>query len=258
MSESAGTSHFEVEPELMRSAPRRIRLRKPIPRAQLGCVAIFFLPFVCAGIFVLSSTIDETAACEWGREVDGRVLQLSDYEEEDSGYSVTYAYRLDDREYTNRSSVAYDSRNVFTPGNIVSVKVSPFLPGRRSVLPDSGRIKGRLTLGWVWSLGWNGILAAILGAVTYARRLSRRLIETGIPVVGIITDKKKAIHSDSTVFTVNYEFLASGSNATLEGEEKVVQSEWESVHIGDTRTVVYLREYPARNALYCFSAYKAV
>jgi hypothetical protein len=86
--------------------------------------------------------------------------------------------------------------------------------------------------------------------------LERKLVRSGVPAAGKITSKYRSRGLRGGVgYSVKYEFLTD-SGERIEEDRVVNGPRYDSVHEGQTLTILYDRHHPRKNVIYKLAAYR--
>jgi hypothetical protein len=253
------TPEYSIEPELQHS-PRMIRRR-----GTRGYGTVFsqliIIPLVVLTLFMLLWAMHMTVVRLAGPIVPCRITERSiKYDEHGKALRyLNFRYSLDGREYSERELVESATYNRITLPTSAQVQVSPLWPGHDSILLLPGRN--------VWANVWGlGITSLIMGAgvtamswyifVIPARR--RRLMLSGVPVRGHITDKEHFEGRRTQSFLLYYEYQTEAAPAPLLGRQSVRRSDFNAARVGDACTILYDRENPAFSLIYQYGDYEVI
>lgn len=248
-----------VEPELLQSKPRRIRMRNARrTRIAMRWLAVFCFPFVLVGLFILYHAVHGTYGVLDGKTAPG---QIDGYDaDEDGGAILRYRFQFCGTEYTAEDRYPRETR--LPQGSAISVRFDPSAPGHdsKAILPgDSAGQLGLANTEWTIGLTWNSVLILITVFVQKALRKHRHLYTHGDVAVGKITEKV-VTWDEGASYRLKYEFtpLAVGltSRPIQQDVESVSEAEWNSVQEGEIVSVLYDPQRPRNSLLYRFGLYQ--
>lgn len=254
-------STHTVEPELLGTLPRMVRRKKR--HAGPGCIRIFILPHVIAGIGMIAYFLFLAYMAAAGEEVTGRVVAASEGTDDDGDpvYTLEYRYRAGGGDYRGSSTVSCETYGRLSDGGVVRVVTFPPAPGVGSDIAGEEGHAGRLLLVSFFALFWNGILSVFVWQAWIAPALHRRLYRLGRPAAGTVTGKNVLAGDDASTHILHYRFAAGGEAGTpemVEGKMAVRQEDYAEVREGERLTVLYAPGRPRRSVLYRFGEYEAV
>lgn len=263
----------QIEPELRSGPPRRARRRGA---RGMGTVfsQYFLIPVVALALAMPLWTVHMALVRAFGPRVQGSIVERyrePDRETGDWRHYLRYRAAIGGKEVIQRELVDRESFLAAPIGTTVPLKLSPLLPGFDSVL----LVPGRQVWGIVWGLGFASlIMVAGGGALVWfiyvlpARR--RRLVISGVAVVGRVVDKTKAVSTKSQSYALHYEYLpvhgaspmaslpnnVNETDAQLRGRQDVRADEWEVAQVGDKVTVLYDESVPRFSVLYRYADFE--
>lgn len=257
-----------IEPELLRPTPRPIR-RRVGKGCETGCLRLFILPHMCAGVFFIIMALHNSLVLIAGQTVQARVLEHTTSHGKSTTYRIRSAYVWDGREYENQASVSSSQYYSLSDGDTVAIKLLPIVP-RHGVLVAPGASYFTLFgLPWLMAVFWNGVLSLFVYAAYIVPIIHKRIVSRGVPTRGRIIDKR-TVSGKSTSYYVKYEFEPGTSltgdsawetrvsAAPLRREMSVSNMFWQQAGIGDEVTVLYIPNKPKMSLIYRFAEYEVV
>ncbi len=188
--------------------------------ASYGCVLLFFIPFLLVGFLFLAFGIK--SLYEWqqlttegvttrGKFIDRRISTDSD---NDTTYSVTFQFGLDNHTYIVEQSVDSGTYSRAETGTVVDVV---YVPDN----PELARIAGTETspgdaFVLVFSLCWNGFVWLVVLATVSSWRKMRALQRSGQITRGeVVACKGRSSSKGRYVITVQYRFSPPDGGAMI-------------------------------------------
>jgi hypothetical protein len=186
----------------------------------MGCIVLFLIPFVLAGLFILVFTVSTWAT--WlsfssnARPAIGLVTGKEiDDDGEDTTYYVEYSYSASgDRTFSGRASVNHESYNQLAKGEQIAVE---YLANNQS----SSRLAGENHIAMplfltAFSLIWNGFIGVVFTAIIGGARKARRLRAEGqLRPAEIISYKAELDSDDDLMVSLEYRLITPEGRAIL-------------------------------------------
>ncbi|MBX0327729.1 DUF3592 domain-containing protein [Oscillochloris sp. ZM17-4] len=198
-------------------------------RMGAGCMVAFFIPFVLAGMVMLSLTFSSWAS--WlsfqanarpaTAVVTGKVI---DDGGEDTAYYLDYRYTTsDDRRFDGRASVSRDRYNALVVGEPLSIEYL-------SDDPATSRVAAENHLGMplfltAFSLFWNGFILVVIYVIISRGRYERQLRAEGQLAPAEIIDYTAYLDSDNDLNVAIEYRLRAPDGHTVSGRYERVRNE---------------------------------
>lgn len=220
---------------------------QPLDSARgMGCLMLFFIPFIIAGIGVLAFAFVQWNNW-WQLEQSGQVTRatvidrwISTDSEDGDSYHVEYSYVVNDRAYEGQSSVNWERYNQLEPGVTVDVLYAATNPAITSLSIDNTPFLPIFLT--VFAIFWNGIVLFMVGLPLHQRGKQNRLRRDARPLPGTVIESKNWEDSDDDyTFRIRYEFRTPGGK-TLTGTEQRTDNSRRGQRLpqpGETVTVAY-------------------
>jgi hypothetical protein len=139
----------------------RGQVEKPAPEHGLGCMMVFLLPFVLAGVMVAGWAV--TQWCEWallsysGATTTGSFVGREIKESDDStSYYLSYGYIVDDHRFTRKDRVSYETYR--QAGVDVPIQVLYYTSDPSLATVDLNYQTNDRTFATIFALFWNGFV----------------------------------------------------------------------------------------------------
>ncbi len=256
----------EIEPELQRPAPRRIKRRAGHPNVG-GCVQIFLLPHTLVGLFLPLYLLFLLCLATFGIDSPGHVLSTNSYMSTGKSphmvYDVRYSFKVNGIEHTNETSVPADKFGELHEGSPVTARYLAGMPDTHPVLTGPG-FAPYSELGFViiFTIFWDMFVGFVAWTVYVVPVVNRNLVVSGVPAVGRVVDKKMNIGSKTTSCVVTYEFVPERVGiqqaSPITGKTTVTSADYSLVREGEPVTILYKRDQPKTNLLYKGAEFEAV
>lgn len=263
---------YQIEPELLRPAPRPIRRRAGRP-AFVGCFVLLIMPHTIVGLFMLMGLIQSLIGLFLGPVVPATVVAHNTTHSSKGGtsYHLRLSYDVYGDHEERDCTVGSDAYNRIEDGAAIEVK----LMNRPRLLPGiqmAGAVPlfsptaplGAVAAQAGFTLFWDGIVGVFLYILLVLPWLYRSLVINGVPVEGRITGKKVQ-SGKSTTYYLLYEFtpLPSGlptmdSLQPLRSKMTVRSQEYHRAQEGERVTVLYREGRPKLSVLYEYGDYEVV
>ncbi|MBX3083636.1 MAG: DUF3592 domain-containing protein [Anaerolineae bacterium] len=200
------------------------RADKPARDAGTGCMMLFLLPFVVAGLVITTWTVlqwrDWLVLSLSGANTKGYFTDRSISEGDDStSYFVNYRYVVDDREYTRKDQVSYATYEQAASDAPIQVLYFTGDPGIATL--DLNYARDLRTFLTIFSLFWDGFVGLIFFGGVYSVITNRRLAQNGHVIFGEITHITSRYDSDNDYYIeVKYRFYSPFSGKYIDAKHK--------------------------------------
>lgn len=262
-------SEFTFEPELLETAPRRVKFRDGY---KAGCgmwgIRIIMLPHTIIGVgflvLAVGTTLQFFAVALLGTNCEGKIVKKDDSRsvKKSPRYYLLYEFTLDERIHTGEVQVDVEQFRAVNEGDPISVRAW-------DVLPDRGqwpRVSGHwqiLSIGetWIPALFWNGVLSFFIWHMYVRPWRQRCLVRSGVPTAGIVRRVTEQQHKGSKSYRIEYEYAAipldDTVSRTFKGRTTSTVKGAELAKEGDLITILYFPNKPHRSVAYRYADYRA-
>lgn len=248
----------EVEPELLRPAPRDVRR---VRGKGQGCVLLFILPHTLAGLFMLAWAIHVSLTLLLGQTVQARVTNYTSHRGSKGSmtYHVEYLYNWHDGPHTASAQVNASEYRSVPVGALMPVRIMPFTPGLGSVPQLPGFSPGKkLGFHWLFALFWNGIVGVFWLIIFVLPRRERALVQRGLAVRGQVIEKERVTSNKRPAWKVRYAFLPFNQTVPQEGRYTVPLAQADELEVGDWLSVLHDAGNPRRSVPYRLAQWEVV
>ncbi|HEY3329941.1 MAG TPA: DUF3592 domain-containing protein [Capsulimonadaceae bacterium] len=265
MDEQQPLNVHTIEPELLRPAPRKIR-KRPGHTNAMGCVQVFIIPHMLIAVGLIGYFLMVLAILLLGTQSTGHVVATRTYwpsgKSPHQVYEATVRYMVDGREYENAEKVPASVYPTLVEGTRVKVQYLAAAPDLHPILIEpqyeAYKQEGGLV---VFALIWCSVMGVIGWSIYVLPVLYKRLIISGKPVIGIVTDKR-AIQGKGTTYSVKYEFgterTSYQSDSQIASKMVVNANDYYATRIGESVTVLYDERRPKINLIYRCADFEAI
>ncbi|MBI3724798.1 DUF3592 domain-containing protein [bacterium] len=209
---------FLLYPENEAFAKGEPGARPRVDAGENGCLALFLLPFVVAGVVIVVLAARElwtTALLETrGVEAAARVLSREVVQDDGASYCVTYAFSPGEAELTRRESVSEKFYGEHFEGAGLTVCYLPDDPAVSRISPIS-LVPALLVA--VFALFWSALVGGLFFATGRALVRARRLVRAGRLVPGRVLSCASWDSEGDLWIKLRYE-LESPSGFTVAGD----------------------------------------
>jgi len=200
------------------------RADKPARDASTGCMLLFLIPFVAAGIAITSWTFIQWR--DWlvlslsGANAKGYFTDRTISEGEDStSYYVYYHFVVDDRDYTRKEQVSYATYE--QAASDAPIQVLYFTGDPTIATLDLNYARDMRTFLTIFSLFWDGFVGLIFFGGIYTVITNKRLAQNGHVIFGEITHITSRYDSDNDYYIeVKYRFYSPYSGSYINAQHK--------------------------------------
>lgn len=238
-----------IEPELRGATPRRVSYTAGTQAARTLCVVLLVGVTWLVGWLGARDIGDLNALLGHGMTTTAHVTDKHEHHGKSTSYSLDYSFTVDGEEVDSNESIShytYDYTNIGDPIDVTYLPEQPQTHRVGAVTRDRVDIQ---RTEWQWGdFAAAGIMGLILLAVELNYRGHRRLLETGVPVRGEVTDRSM-VRGKSTTYYLYYEF--PGPLQTQTNKITVSRFVFDSNPPGEDLTVLYDPAKPTYNRPYC-------
>jgi uncharacterized protein DUF3592 len=239
--------------------PRSARLR-PEAWDRVFLLRIFCLPFVAAGIFFVFKILETPVTRLLGHDAMARIVQVQPYFRGADGrrFDVAFSYDV-------WPGVRVEGYGIIDTAGGPPPVVGQNVPIRLLVvgswycaeLRDEPRgISAYVCMG-LFATVWCGIVLLLTMFAWLGPIFRKQLIREGKAATGVITSKEKRSGRRNTYYGIHYRYQISTGEKQV-GKERVSLPLFEQLVEGQTVTVIYDMQKPARSAVYEASDYEVV
>jgi hypothetical protein len=198
--------------------------------ASYGCVLLFFIPFLAAGLFFLAFGLN--SLYQWqqlttegvttrAKFIDRRISSDSD---NDTTYHVTFQFGLDNRTYVVEQNVDSDIYSRAETGVVVDVVYVPHNPTLAKIAGTEASPAEAFVL--VFSLCWNGFVWLVVLSTISSRRKHRALERGGQLTRGeVVACSGRSGSKGAYILTVEYRFSAPDSGEMLSHKQTATRND---------------------------------
>ncbi len=249
MAVNFGETDSAVEPELRGQMPRRVRYTF---RAQ--ATRLFVLCLLLGGVGLITSlsvqdTGELTRLAASGIRTTGRITGKHTSGHKNTTYYLDYSYTANGRAESGEETVSSSDFRQANAGDSVLVTYLPDDPTVHRVgVVDEARVTHARTL---WALGTLGaalVLGLLLVATEANFRNHRALLETGVAVMGRLTNRYVTRGNKSNSYYIQYEF--DGPAGPVSGKASVGRSLYDQTSPGTPTTILYDPAKPSNSRPY--------
>lgn len=252
---------YALEPELQRS-PRKVRRRGTHGFGTVFSQWVIMPPLIALTLFIMAWGAHLVIVRASGPIVRCKITERyrkDDGEDHKTLNHLSYRYEVAGKPFVGHEVVEEDVYRQVKNQSAMQVQVSPIFPGRDSLLLTPGRN----IWGEVWTVGIASVLmvAGLLAVGWYLYIVpskGAKLISHGLPVRGVLMDKKQIIGYKSVWNDLYYEYQPGGSEDMCAGCQSVRKSDWDTATVGEAYTVLYDPQNPQQSVLYQYADYRAV
>ncbi len=252
---------YALEQEL-RHTPRKVKRRGTHGFGTVFCQWILVPLLMAMTLWMTLWSVHLAIVRASGPIVPCQIVnRYTEYDKEDrkTRHYLIYRYTASGQQHTERELV---EQNVYEQQPLQStlrVQISPIWPGHDSALIAPGNNI------WedVWTLGSASIIL-IAGMVAMSWFIyivpskGPKLISHGVPVRGVLTDKKQSVGHETVLNDLYYEYQPNGSAEVLVGCQRVQQLDWDGANVGENYTVLVDPQNMQQSVLYQYADYQAI
>lgn len=197
---------------------------KPAPEPAVGCMLLFLVPFVLAGVLITGWTVvqwrDWVVLTNSGANTTGYFTDFSSSEGDDSTtYHASYRYVVDDYEYIHKEQISYD---VYRRGEVGGSTQVLYFTGDPNIatLDLSGGNRLRVFLS-IFMLCWDGFIGLLFLGNIHSIMTNNQLAKTGRVTFGQIVALRSHYDSDNDLqIEVDYTFNSPTSGKLIQAKHK--------------------------------------
>lgn len=183
-----------------------------------------------------------------------------------SSNNVVYRYNVNGLEREGTESVDSEIYNRIENGqNTIPIGLTRNPLDGAYVVTIPGNDTFLIVFGAVWCTVWCGAIGSIAWFSCSPALLSTKLVRSGIPAEGTITNTEIVLGSKrSRIPTIEFEYDAKYDDGGLrrskkfKGKMKLSQKQFAEAHTGDIVTVLYDEKKPQRSVVYKFADHVAI
>jgi hypothetical protein len=227
--------------------PRKIRPETTGARLGSGCLKLFFLPFLFAGIALLLALASRLAVSFVGTSTTAEVRGLR----ETSGSKGSKNYQVDYRFTPPGAAEAVNSTSQIDKSDylkmkaeetsLVPIRYLPFLPNWSSnYIPLGHRLPPYTLFTIFFAVVWVGFVVTIYYLVVIRASKLRRVLETGLEATGTLTEiisGRLPKNSSYNMSRIRFSYIVGGE--TYQRVQNVPEGKMSGVVVGDDLRVTY-------------------
>jgi hypothetical protein len=222
---------FLLQPSSMAYLLGKASIGAAVNSLSAGCGALFLLPFIAIGVFVVF-----LAVSEWRNyhilNTTGQITQglytgrhyTTDDDDGGTTYYAEYQYEVAGTPYYGSHSVSYELYNRVEKGGGVNILYAPSNPGLARIDGTNDvSMPAFLTL---FALLWNGISWGIFGSIIVSHRRDRELARDGQLVRGELVSASGQTGSKGKYYvTARYRFQPPDSGEPIVRNQTALRSD---------------------------------
>jgi hypothetical protein len=217
------------------------KISRPIKFGNgMGCVLVFLIPFICAGVFMTALTINEWRIWNTlrndGIAVDAIVIDrdTSTDSDGDRSYYLTYRFTAqNERTYIDKEGVSSEVYASYNREDTIAVVYDPNDP--EEARPAS-EVQGWPLMQWFltgFSVVWCGFIGFFTFSLWRDMRRFNALNRNGQIVIGEMRNRQLRAAKNSYTLYVDYEFVSPESGLLLNGSDRQPRGDLSPVRLQD-------------------------